>query len=388
VTADIVIYVQNLLGVGHLARVASIAETVADLGGSVAILCGGVRPAGYAPRGVQYIQLEPCQADDASCKSIRDTRGNLIDDAFLERRSAQLKDILLRLQPKVFVTEMFPFGRWRFRQELLPVLDWLRGWEAPPRLAISVRDVINQGSVTGERSQQVAALIRAKYDHVLVHGDPFFLPLEATWPPATELADKLIYTGYVMPSRQFSQQQVPALPVDRDFVLVSAGGGLYGASLYRAALTARPLSQRFNQHHWIIVAGPYCPAHVLAELQTAAPAGVTILPQHPHLGTLFPLAAASISQAGCNTVLELLNTRTPAVVVPFDEGKESEQTDRARLLAEKGVFTLLPAANLTPATLADALDNTRPPTDLPDEIHTHGAEVSAMHLMAWGKAPN
>ncbi|MFN9790198.1 MAG: glycosyltransferase, partial [Holosporales bacterium] len=183
-------------------------------------------------------------------------------------------------------------------------------------------------------------------------------------------------------------EQAPALPVDRDFVLISAGGGLYGASLYRAALAARPLSQRFSQHHWIIVAGPYCPAHVLAELHTAAPAGVTILPQHPHLGTLFPLAAASISQAGCNTVLELLNTRTPAVVVPFDEGKESEQTDRARLLAAKGVFTLLPAASLTPATLADALDNTRLPTDLPDEIHTHGAEVSAMHLMAWGKAPN
>ncbi len=35
-------------------------------------------------------------------------------------------------------------------------------------------------------------------------------------------------------------------------------------------------------------------------------------------------------------MLEILASRTPAVIVPFAEGAESEQTDRARLLADEG----------------------------------------------------
>ena len=39
-------------------------------------------------------------------------------------------------------------------------------------------------------------------------------------------------------------------------------------------------------------------------------------------------AALSISQAGYNTVMNLLRAKVPAIVVPYDEGEETEQIFR------------------------------------------------------------
>jgi predicted glycosyltransferase len=63
----------------------------------------------------------------------------------------------------------------------------------------------------------------------------------------------------------------------------------------------------------------------------------------------------SISQAGYNTVLEVLAAGIPAVVVPFAAGAETEQSLRAGLLAERGALTLVEEATLTPASLAAAI---------------------------------
>jgi predicted glycosyltransferase len=379
---DIVLYVQNLLGIGHLARVAAIAEAAADFGLKVAIVCGGVRPSGYAPRGALYVQLPAVQAVDASCKVLIDTAtGAEIDEAFLAARRALLETALDQLQPKVFITEMFPFGRWRFRKELLPILEKLHG---RVKLAVSVRDIINQGSVTGARAEAVAALINQRYDAVFVHGDPLFLPLEQTYPQTPQIAGKLIYTGYVQPPARFTNEALPTLPAQKGYVLVSAGGGLYGAALYRAALAAKPLS-RFANYPWLFVLGPYCPADVAIEIRSKADTTTHILDNHPQLGALFPNAAASLSQAGCNTVLELLQAQIPAVVVPFAEGKESEQGERARVLARLKLLTCLESEALTPENLAAALDGAQPPQEMPEEIHCHGAEVTALHLQRWVK---
>jgi predicted glycosyltransferase len=64
----------------------------------------------------------------------------------------------------------------------------------------------------------------------------------------------------------------------------------------------------------------------------------------------------SISQAGYNTVMEILSLGTPAVVVPFAAGSETEQSLRARLLATRGLLTVVEESGLTPKRLAEAID--------------------------------
>ena len=101
------------------------------------------------------------------------------------------------------------------------------------------------------------------------------------------------------------------------------------------------------------------------------------------------LAAArlSISQAGYNTTLEVLAAGTPAVVVPFAAGSETEQTLRARLLEERRRLVVVEEAGLTPRRLADGIARALalpPPPPLP--LRLDGAAETARQLAALAAA--
>jgi len=85
----------------------------------------------------------------------------------------------------------------------------------------------------------------------------------------------------------------------------------------------------------------------------------------------------SVSQAGYNTVLELLITKTRAVLVPFDAGRETEQRTRAERLVALGMMELVTTNNLTPQSLAAAIERAigRGPPSL--SIDAAGARNSA-----------
>ena len=94
---------------------------------------------------------------------------------------------------------------------------------------------------------------------------------------------------------------------------------------------------------------------VFRDLTARAPAGVTVERSRPDFRSLLARGRLSISQAGYNTVLETMTAGIPAVVVPFAAGSETEQSLRARLLAQRGALTLVDEATLTPASLATAI---------------------------------
>ena len=58
------------------------------------------------------------------------------------------------------------------------------------------------------------------------------------------------------------------------------------------------------------------------------------------------------SQCGYNTALDLLDSRVPALVVPFGDVGEDEQTKRARRLEALGLLRVVAASDLTPSRLA------------------------------------
>src|SRR5439155_21236554 len=85
------------------------------------------------------------------------------------------------------------------------------------------------------RHREIVERVRREFDAVLVHGDPALIPFEASFPAAAEIADRLIYTGYVSPPA------APAMETSAmgEGVVVSAGGGAAGRALLGAALEAR-----------------------------------------------------------------------------------------------------------------------------------------------------
>ncbi|MGI9407639.1 MAG: glycosyltransferase, partial [Hyphomicrobiaceae bacterium] len=68
---------------------------------------------------------------------------------------------------------------------------------------------------------------------------------------------------------------------------------------------------------------------------------------------LLACAALSISQAGYNTVMDLLVARCPAIIVPFATGGETEQTFRAKRFETMELLHHLEEQELTANTLCE-----------------------------------
>jgi len=136
---------------------------------------------------------------------------------------------------------------------------------------------------------------------------------------------------------------------------VSAGGGAVGAPLLNAALAARSLTQQ-RDALWHVITGPNLPENDFAALQEGAGDKLRIERFRPDFPRLLASCRVSVSQAGYNTLMEILAVGARAVVVPFADGQESEQPLRARLLAERGLVQVVAPQDLTPAALAAAID--------------------------------
>lgn len=379
----VMFYVQHLLGVGHLKRASLIARALVDEGIDVAVALGGPELPGVDFGGCARIILPSVHAADETFKVLLDEDGRPIDDAWRERRVDRLLTEFEAFRPHALLIEMFPFGRLQFRFELLPLLEAALTADPRPLVVSSVRDALVRRD-NPEAAVKTVRLAEHWFDCILVHGDPRLFGLEATFPQAAALADKLVYTGYVVDHWRDGVTRA-ATPAGRGEVIVSVGGGAVGLPLLETALQARPLS-RLNEHVWRLITGPNLPDADYARLAWPPPDGVIIERWRDDLPGMLRTAVLSISQGGYNTVMDILAARVPAIIVPFAAGNETEQTFRARRLADRGVLTVLAPKELSPRRLAEAVDDTMAgvpsSTPVPIVINTSGAETTARLIAA------
>src|ERR1700726_1376328 len=128
---------------------------------------------------------------------------------------------------------------------------------------------------------------------------------------------------------------------------------------------------------WLLLASNNLPEAEFAALRRAAPPFVTIERFRRDFAGLLRRCRVSVSQAGYNTVLDILAARARAVLVPFAAERETEQLMRAERLMALGAAVLLRESELTPASLAAAIDRAASSAPLPIEIDTDGAVNSA-----------
>jgi predicted glycosyltransferase len=232
------------------------------------------------------------------------------------------------------------------RFELLPLLDAIEAMSPRPKLLSSVRDILQERTKPG-RDEETVSLIKAHFDHVLVHGDPSFVTLPDTFPLAGEIADKIIYTGLVA-------GPLPAASTEVFDILVSAGGGAVGLNLIRSALeTARRSAFRGS---WCLITGPNLPENDYAALLAEAPENVRLVRFRKDFTSLLKRAELSISQAGYNTVCDILQAQCRSILAPFTAGGETEQNVRAARLEALGLAIALPENGLNAAILEKAVE--------------------------------
>ena len=365
----VMIWVQHLLGIGHRRRAAAIARALAERGAEVAFVTGGAGTPEVDPDRVRVVALPAVRAADASCRVLVDEHGREADDAWRAARRDMLLAAFAEHAPHVLVTETYPFGRRLLRFELEPLVEQARF--ARCRLVCSIRDVLQPPSKPS-RARAAADCVRTCYDAVLVHGDPAFVRLEASFPETERIRERIRYTGYV------AAGQGPAAPlgVGEGEIVVSAGGGV---AAHRLVDTALESARREPLLKWRILIGPNAGAGALAAWRRSAPENAIVEPNRADFGSILSRARLSVSQAGYNTVTDLLATGVQAVLVPFSAEGEREQSIRARILAEAGVARVIDEDRLTAATLLEAV---RCPTTPPRRrVRLDGAGESAEAIL-------
>jgi predicted glycosyltransferase len=369
---SVLFYVQHLLGIGHLTRASRIARALIDSGMQVTLVTGGMPVPGFPGPDIPHISLPPVAAQEGAFKGLVDENGQSVDAAFLDARAGLLLKAYRRLKPDIVMIEAFPFGRRQMRFELLPLIDAIEATQPKPLLVASLRDIL-QKRTRLDRDQETVDLVRQRFDLVLVHGDPTFAALGDSFALADQISDKVAYTGLVSPPP-------PPAPVERFEIVVSAGGGAVGKDLVLAALGAATALPELDR--WCITTGPNLPQADFDRLTALAPANVQLVRFRSDLASLMLGAQLSVSQAGYNTVAEILQAGCRALLVPYAAQGETEQADRAALLERAGRVSVLPEADLSSANLTCAIRQTlaQPVFAASVRIEVDGAAQSAQIL--------
>ena len=369
-------YCQHALGLGHLVRSLSLAEALGEHF-DVVLLNGGRFPDGTTvPDGVRVVNLPPL-GHDSNFDLVSHDPSITVEQAMRER-PRMILDELATTQPDVVLIELFPFGRKKFEFELVPLLDAVHSMGVErPRVVCSVRDIlVGRKSNQARHDDRAAGLANRYFDAILVHSDPKFARLEDTFRPDTPMTVPIHYTGFVTGSAA----PIEIAPQDRlRRVLVSAGGGMVGGPLFKIVVEAH--------HRWhdslglstTILAGPFAPEPVWAWLQEQAARldGLEVVRYLPDLRTEMARSAVTVSQCGYNTTMDILRARVPAVVVPFAEGGEDEQRQRAERLDDLGVLRCLTPDNLDAEQLAEAVIAAASTTPATVSLDLDGRRTSA-----------
>ncbi len=376
---NIFVYVQHLLGTGHLHRTALITQALLDSGFEVTVVSGGVTESLVDFGKVHFIPL-PAIKTDAAFTDLFDEYGNRVTADYKRIRTNILIRALTEAMPDFVLIETYPFGRRQMRFELLPLLQAIKQQKpSRPVVACSVRDVIQPKS-NPDRIEETLVLLERYFDTVFVHGDKNFIEFEQTFPAAKRFNDKFVYTGYV--TRPLTKALTHAIKGRRRIksILVSAGGGAVGKTLYQTVISASKLT-RAQGYDWHILVGNNLSEEDFRDIQAQQSEHLKVERNRNDFIDLLCQCSVSVSQGGYNTMMDILLTRTPALIVPFQGEAEQEQLIRASAFAESGIVTLLTENNLSESTLLKAItdcENSTSPT--PPHIALNGADWLATFI--------
>lgn len=348
----ILFWTQHLLGVGHLMRSVALADACAQAGMVVHIASGGPDAAVEPGPGVALHQLPAIRSADDAFSALVTPSGEPVDDTVWRQRAEMLAGIAERERPDVVVLEHYPFGRRAFRHEIAGLIDRVSRHGAG--VAVSVRDILVDRKPA--RWREALEFLNSHVDGLFVHGDPDLVPFGRSFPLMAALRSAPAYTGYV---------DVGAGPAgDRSATrerrqrngeyLFSSGGGPVGAALRDTALDLAASAP--DRAMRIRVGGSISDAEFDALQNRAAKYPLLNVERNrPDFRALMARCACSVSQAGYNTVVDILTTGAPAVLVPFAAAGETEQTLRAQSLEDAGHAVLLRERDLSVASLARAI---------------------------------
>lgn len=373
-------YCQHVLGVGHLRRSLEICKSLAKDHETTLILGGP--PTSIDTTGMKVLQLPGLQMDK-EFNNLAPCNATISLETTKEMRQHVLYNHFVSASPECFITELYPFGRKAFRFEIDPVLKDIKNRMLPDCKCIaSVRDILVEKEQGKEKFEnRVVETLNNYYSAVLIHADPQVITLDETFTPLKEINIPLHYTGFVSerPSSTGNRWIRERLKLSKQHKLIvaSIGGGSVGEELLYAVLeafkklvTAQPLA------HLQIFTGTYCASKDYENICSHKQYNITVDRFTDSFPDWLTVADLSISMAGYNTCMNILQTGVPALVLPFMQNRE--QTLRAKKLGEKVQISLLTQNDITVDNLSTKMAEQLTRRSQTTTINLDGADKSSI----------
>ena len=218
------------------------------------------------------------------------------------------------------ITELFPFGRRKFKREITKLIKDLKVSNPSLKAFSSIRDIL-----VDEPDESVIEDFKSYYDKVFIHSPP---QDNLLFTKHKFLNGKVVYTGYVSSEKSYIADR-------REDIIVSIGGGAVGEELIRALLQA---SQKLRKYNFLFVLGFNSSEHLNADVfdYSQMNDNVEYLKSVSDIEPLMAKFRLSISMGGYNTIMNLLTTRTYGLCYAYDENDEQrtriEYFENSRLL--------------------------------------------------------
>jgi predicted glycosyltransferase len=336
----VLIYSHDSFGLGHLRRCRAIAHSMvdADPGVSILILSGSPIIGSFDFRSrVDFVRVPGViklrNGEYVSLNLHIDIEETLAMRSSIIRHTADIFD------PDLLIIDKEPLG---LRGEVRDTLQLVQRRRAT--VILGLRDVMDDPEALEsewERKNAVPALSEY-YDELWVYGLPQICdPLAGLAVPAS-VRRRMVYTGYL-------RRNAPDLAVtpdlqdmvDREFLLVTPGGGGDGDALVDLVLSAYE-HDRGIPLPALIVFGPFMVPEQRAAFSSRAAQlpNVRAITFNARLEALIARATGVVAMGGYNTFCEILSFDKPALIVPRTAPR-LEQFIRTERAAELGLVAML-----------------------------------------------
>ena len=225
----------------------------------------------------------------------------------------------------------------------------------------SVRALLTSSApATKQMKLEVLDLLRGYFDGILVHADPGFVRLEEGIPWVQDIPVAIEYTGYV--------SEKPAGKIDHgkessdrkagvDGLVIASAGGSGNPGLLTHYINAWKRAERqqsMANYRLVIFAPLFLPDNKLDLLKGhAAGSAIEIRPFTSNFVDWMNATNLTINEAGYNTCTNILETRTPAIIIP--NPLMSDQSLRARRFAASRLATVIEYRDVNPDRLGKAI---------------------------------
>ena len=352
----IVLYCQNLVGIGHYLRSMEICQALKEH--DVIFVTGGPPIDIPPPSHVRNVRLPGLTMDFGFKNLISDEKDQSVDQV-KKVRQKHLMALFEKESPDIFIVELFPFGRSAFNFELEPLFKLVRGGDfSTSRVVCSLRDILVEKRDPVAYEQRVINVLNGYFDALLIHSDPSIIKLDETFTRVNDIRVPIVYTGFITPkptldARSTLRKNLGLQPEDR-LVVASSGGGKVGFRLLETVAYAFRLMEKNASIHLHLFTGPFLKEEDFERLKTLSIDGMQVFRFNPDFVSYLAAADLSVSMAGYNTCMNILAAGVRALVWPY--ARNREQGLRAERLSRMEALQVIKENDLQPIRLATLMD--------------------------------